>query len=181
VNRKRYLVSISMIFTLLVIILRPIVAQTEIPDGFRGILLGMDLQQVKDRLLEDPYFDYRGDPDVSFLPQTQESLIECRGFSYIERAYFQFHEKKLYIIIILINQEKIDHYSLFSTLMEKYGEFNSLSPDKAVWESGVTLFSLERPLSVKYIDKRVFNAIKDAGASEDSFREITREQFLEQF
>ena len=170
-----------MVFTLLVIILLPIAAQAEIPDGFRGILLGMDLQRVKERLLEDPYYDYRGDPDVSFLPQTQESLIECRGFSYIDRAYFQFHEKKLYIIIILINQEKIDHYSLFSTLFEKYGEFGSLSPEKVVWESGVTLFSLERPLSVKYIDKQVFNAIKEAGASEESFREITREQFLEQF
>ena len=41
-----------------------------LPAGFRAVSLGMGLDQVKKALAADPLFVYRGDPDVSFLPQT---------------------------------------------------------------------------------------------------------------
>ncbi len=44
------------------------------PRGFRSIELGMELEQVKELLIEDPLFDYRGDPDISFLPQPPQHL-----------------------------------------------------------------------------------------------------------
>jgi hypothetical protein len=47
-----------------------------LPMGFRSISLGMDLDQVKQALKGDALFRYRGDPDVSFLPQTSQYLIE---------------------------------------------------------------------------------------------------------
>ena len=50
-----------------------------LPAGFRAISLGMGLDEVKKALAADPLFIYRGDPDVSFLPQTDQSLIECPG------------------------------------------------------------------------------------------------------
>lgn len=151
------------------------------PTGFRGIDLGMDLETVKDKLLEDPFFDYRGEPDVSFLPQTRESLIECAGLSYISRAYFQFNEKKLYIMILVLDEKKIDHYSLFTTLTEKYGSFSTLSPAKVVWETEEILFSLERPLTVKYLDREVFESLKEEGKAEENLRSVTRSRFLEEF
>ena len=77
----------------------------EVPQGFRGIELGMELERVKELLREDPCFDYRGDPDVSFLPQTFQTLIECTGNSYIERAFFQFHEKRLAIMILVLDRK----------------------------------------------------------------------------
>jgi hypothetical protein len=131
--------------------------------------------------MEDPFFDYRGDPDVSLLPQTLESLIECAGFSYIRRAYFQFHEKKLYIMILVLDESKLDHYSLFTTLSAKYGAFTSLSPQKVVWQSEDTVFSLERPLTVKYVDRRVFESLKDQSQAEEDLREVSRRRFLEEF
>jgi hypothetical protein len=151
------------------------------PEGFRGIVLGMSLEEVKSRLVEDPYFDYRGDPDVSFLPQSQQSLIECRGFSFIDRAYFQFHEEELFIMILALNEERIDHYSLFTTLSEKYGRFSSLSPTKTVWDFGDLRMTLERPLSVKYIDMEVFSVLKAEGQVEEDLRSLSRSQFLELF
>ena len=151
------------------------------PDSFRGIALGMELQSVKDRLMEDPFFDYRGDPDVSLLPQTLEELIECSGFSYIRRAYFQFHEKRLYIMILVLDESRLDHYSLFTTLADKYGAFSSLSPQKVVWESEDTVFSLERPLTVKYVDRQVFESLKEESRAEEDLREISRRRFLEEF
>ena len=45
------------------------------PRGFRSIRLGMELEQVKQLLIEDPLFDYRGDPDISFLPLPPQTLI----------------------------------------------------------------------------------------------------------
>ncbi len=51
----------------------PAVAATgaEGTDGFRAIRLGMRLEETKRALQDDPYFVYRGDPDVSFLPLSQ--------------------------------------------------------------------------------------------------------------
>ncbi len=151
------------------------------PVGFRGIDLVMELETVKEQLLEDPFFDYRGEPDVSFLPQTRESLIECAGNSYISRAYFQFNEKKLYIMILVLDDTKMDHYSLFTTLTDKYGPFSTLSPAKVVWETAGTLFSLERPLSVKYVDRLVFESLKVEGQAEADVRSLSRNRFLEEF
>ena len=81
---------------LLVASLVPVSAQAAAPTpqplplGFRTVTLGMGLDQVKAALKADPLFRYRGDPDVSFLPQTSQYLIECEGNSYLRRAYFQF-------------------------------------------------------------------------------------------
>ena len=154
---------------------------SEGPMGFRGFKLGMTVDQVKSLLLEDLYFDYRGDPDVSFMPETTQVLIECEGFSFIERAYFQFNDEKLYILILVLNEDKVDHYSLFTTLIEKYGDFTSLDPLKVEWHfENVRLF-LERPLSVKYVDVEVFDKITEQGEADEQERDLSRQQFLDQF
>ena len=136
---------------------------------------------VKERLLDDPLYAYRGDPDVSFLPAGEQSLIECNGNSYLKRAFFQFHDDRLYIIILSLEQEKIDYYTLYRTLIEKYGDADALSPSAAVWSSDKVRFSLERPLVVKYIDKVVFDTLQDRGRVKESLRDLSREKFLEQF
>ncbi|HUV07443.1 MAG TPA: hypothetical protein VMX75_06920 [Spirochaetia bacterium] len=149
--------------------------------GFRGINLGMDLEAVKDLLLKDPFFDYRGDPDVSFLPRTYDSLIECRGNAYIKRAFFQFKEKRLSIMILVLDPDKIDHYSVFARLNERYGVFTSLSPEKVVWEDEKVILTLERPLSVKYIDRKVFEDELKAGVAGENLRDTSRLRFLDNF
>jgi hypothetical protein len=151
------------------------------PTGFRDISLGLDVNEVKERLQNDPYFDYRGDPDVSFLPQSQDSLIECRGNYYVKRAYFQFAEKKLYIIIILLDRKRIDHYSVFSKLTERYGPFTALTPRKVSWDFENVLFSLERPLALKYIDRPTFEQRLQDGKAAEDLRDISRDRFLENF
>lgn len=151
------------------------------PAGFRNIKLGMTVDQVKSILLEDPYFDYRGEPDVSFTPETTQVLIECEGYSYIKRAFFQFYEERLYILILILNEDKVDHYSLFTTLTDKYGNFTSLDPLKILWKFENINLYLEKPLSVKYVDMDVFNKITDLGKADENDRDVSRQQFLEQF
>ena len=152
-----------------------------LPAGFRGITLGMGLDDVKKALKADPLFLYRGDPDVSFLPRTHQYLIECAGATFLRRAYFQFSDSRLYIMILLLDPQRLDHYSMFSALSAKYGPPASLSPQETVWQNDSVRFSLERPLTVKYIDRKVFGANLEAGKAPNDLDQLSREKFIEQF
>ncbi|MBN1685161.1 MAG: hypothetical protein JW852_00825, partial [Spirochaetales bacterium] len=151
------------------------------PVGFAGIEMGMELEAVKDMLRRDSQFRFRGDPDVSMLARPNESLIETEGTSFIERAYFQFFEGKLYTIILALNPERLDHYTMYSQLVDRYGEPASLDPTQVVWEFDSIRMVLERPLSVKYIDTLVFDEILRQNARAESLNALSRERFLEQF
>jgi len=151
------------------------------PSSFRTVALGMTVNEVKEALRKDALYRYRGDPDVSFLPLSSETLIECEGLSYLSRAYFQFAEGKLYVLILVLDQRKLDHYSLFTAFTAKYGEPVSFNPTEAVWQSGTVRFSLERPLTVKYIDRGVFQAQVARGAAQQDLEQLSREQFIGQF
>lgn len=141
----------------------------------------MGLDQVKAALKADPLFRYRGDPDVSLLPQTRQYLIECEGASFLRRAYLQFADGRLFIMILVLEEQKLDHYSMFSTLSAKYGPPSSLSPQETVWQNDVVRFSLERPLTVKYMDARTFASVLSQGGAQKDLEQLSREKFLEQF
>jgi hypothetical protein len=159
----------------------PAAAPAPPPSGFRTVSLGMPVDQVKEALRGDALYRYRGDPDVSFLPLTGESLIECEGSSYLRRAYFQFAEGRLYVLILELDQRKLDHYSMFTAFTAKYGEPASFNPTEAVWQSEAVRFSLERPLTVKYIDRHVFEEQVARGAAQQDLEQLSRERFIEQF
>ena len=150
-------------------------------NSFRNINLGMTLDQVKKIIGEDPYFNYSGDDDVYILPAKQQTLIECSGNSYIKRAYFQFFENKLYILIIELKEDKIDFYTMFTTLYKKYGNYIIFSPHDVVWELNNTRLALERPVIVKYIDLDVFNKLIEMGIIKSNSQNLNLKQFLDQF
>jgi len=172
------------IFILLLIIITYITAQessSEVPDRFGEIILGMSMEDAKKEIAADGNFNYRGNHDLSILRRPNESLIECRGYDFIDRAFFQFKDDKLYSITILFNQELLDHFSLFTTLSGKYGNPDNLNPEKSVWESEYTSLVLERPLQIKYLDRKIFEGIIGDADISESLSELSREQFLEQF
>jgi hypothetical protein len=141
----------------------------------------MGIDDVKTALKADPLFRYRGDPDVSFLPQSNQYLIECDGATYIRRAYFQFADSRLFIMILVLDPLSLDHYSLFSALSAKYGQPASLSPQESVWQTDSVRFSLERPLTVKYVDNKTFAAILSKGGAQKDLEQLSRESFIGQF
>ncbi|MCR5762495.1 MAG: hypothetical protein K6G00_03845 [Treponema sp.] len=155
-----------------------------VPDSFGNVKLGMSVDDVKEMLKKDSQFGYRGDRDVSLMAGENRTLIETDSsryapYSYLDRCWFQFYEDKLYIMTINMNQEKLDHYSVFSQLCEKYGTPTSLNPDKSEWVSDTVIVDLERPLSIKYTDRVVMEKIQDASHVEKTSKEKNREQFLE--
>jgi hypothetical protein len=156
-------------------------AATELPRKYRELSLGMSLDDLKANLVSDNYFDFRGDRDVSFLPVRNQSLVETTGSSFIKRAFFQLRDEAVFIMAFSLNTEIIDHYSVFTQLVEKYGQPSYLDPSTAVWETDETRISIERPLTVKYIDKKVFTDIINESGLIESGQVKLRQDFLNDF
>ncbi|MDR0601792.1 MAG: hypothetical protein LBG42_05365 [Treponema sp.] len=156
-------------------------AAVPLPRNFRSLSLGMSLDDLKAGLAGDGLFNFRGDRDVSFLPRRDQSLIETTGSSFIRRAFFQLYEGRVFIMGFALNTAIVDHYSVFTSLVKKYGEPSAINPREAVWETDDTRVSIERPLTVKYMDMRVFSGIMDEAVLAESREIRLREEFLDEF
>lgn len=155
--------------------------ESDLPTGFRGIKLGLSLDEAKVAIENDGYFDYRGDPDLSMLLTENRAIIESRGKFYIESGYFQFYNEVLYTITLVLDSNKIDYYTMFTTLREKYGDFKSLSPKRVVWEDDKVKISLEKPLTLKYVDLVVFNEIVEDDITQEALEEKLKKGFIDEF
>lgn len=158
----------------------------DLPKGYGGVTLGMSVDEAKKALKENGDFGYNGDRDVSLLPGENRVLIEtdARDFarwSYLEQCWFQFYDDKLYTIMLNLNKKKVDYYSVYSSLVKKYGEPVEFSPERAVWKNDDIQLSLERPLILKYIDLKVFNSLIQESMVEKTAQEKLRDEFLDSF
>ena len=152
-----------------------------LPGGYRNILLGMPLEQVKTALIAESRFDYRGDPDVSLQDAGSRYLISSKGRGFISEGFFQFNQDLLYLIILNFDQEKLDFFTLQQDLMGKYGEPADISPEGIVWENETIIITLEYPLTLKYLDKETFDGFIEDARAREGFNEISREEFLKDF
>ena len=152
-----------------------------LPRSFRNLQLGMSLDELKTELADDGLFEFRGDRDVSFLPAKEENLVETTGLSFIRRAFFQLREGQVFIMAFSLDTQRVDHYSVFISLIKKYGEPTSLNPHESVWENEETRISLERPLTIKYIDMTVFKGIIGESRAEETREVFIRQGFLNEF
>lgn len=152
-----------------------------VPSSYRNISLGSSMDGVKQALLEDPLFGYRGERDVSMLSGENRTLIETSGTAFITRAWFQFSDDKLYIMTFNLDAEKVDYFSIYSHLVEKYGEPVSMDPRKSIWTDGKATMSLERPLTLKYVDDEIFSKLLEKDTTGKASSDITRESFINDF
>ena len=174
--------KINLLFILFIIF--PLFSE-ELPQGYKNIFLGMNLEETKDALLKEPDFGFHGDRDVSLLPGGSRELIETdartgHGSNFLERCYFQFFMDELYIITININPDKMDYYSIFTKLTEKYGQPAEFSPSAATWKDDNVTMSLEHPLTLKYIDNKIYKNTQNYNNVPISPTETTREMFLDE-
>jgi len=153
----------------------------DIPRSYRGITLGMSPDEVKELLSQDGWFDYRGEADVSLLERPRASLIDAGGSLFINRGMFQFENNALSAILLELNPETIDWFTIYTTLEGRYGKPADLNPRKAWWEDGKTRLALEKPLTVKYLDLAVFEAALAEDSDRAAWRARAREEFLDEF
>ncbi len=159
----------------------PTAAGTKLPRSFRGISLGMGLEALKAALAADELFAFRGDRDVSLLPQSDQTLIETTGLSFVRRAFFQLKDGALFMMAFSLDADKVDHYSVFTAFVSDYGEPSALDPAQAVWLSVETRVSIERPLTVKYIDRAAFDRLAEDSKVVESRGAVLRKEFLDGF
>jgi hypothetical protein len=185
-NHKLIILALLLFFAFLPVFAQTVqdegaVEENVLPRQFRQLSLGMDLDELKEGLLQDGLFQFRGDRDVSFLPAREQSLVETTGLSFIKRAFFQLRDAQVFIMAFTLNTEVIDHYSIFTQFVEKYGQPSYLDPSVAVWETEETRIAIERPLTVKYIDRVVFNDIVNESGLIESGHVRLRQEFLNDF
>jgi len=187
-NQKRIFFTVVIVFLLLPHVIRaqetPAEAAEEpaaLPRQFRTLALGMNLDDLKTNLIRDDLFNFRGDRDVSFLPVRDQSLVETTGSSFIRRAFFQLRDGSVFIMAFALNTAIIDHYSVFTQFSDKYGAPSYLDPRLAIWETETTRIAIERPLTVKYIDKTVFDDIVNESGLVESGQVRLRQEFLNDF
>lgn len=153
----------------------------ELPKQFRNYSLGMKLDDLKAALLDDNLFNFRGDRDVSFLPVREQSLVETTGSLFVRRAFFQLRDGQVFIMSFALNTQIIDHFSVFTQFVEKYGQPSSLDPRSAIWETDEVRIAIERPLTVRYIDKTVFDDIVNESGLIESGQVRLRQDFINEF
>lgn len=156
----------------------------ELPRGYMNIQLGMNSEQTKSELKRNSAFGYKGERDVSLTPDQNTVIIQTDtykklGSDFLTQCYFQFHDDILYSITINVNTEKMDYYSVFTTLTEKYGEPDFLNPQQTKWQDEKTTLILEKPLTLKYLDNEIFQSLQDSKI-DLSPTELTREMFLDE-
>jgi hypothetical protein len=156
-------------------------AVAALPSSFGGVSLGISLDQAKEDISASPLFAYRGDPDISFLPSDDQPIIRADGNGFLSSGIFQFHDDGLYSITLRLDEERMDYFTMFSDLSEKYGDPDYLDPQQCYWERDGVRMILEKPLTVKYLSMEVFNAIREAGAAEESISTMSRDLFLDNF
>lgn len=152
-----------------------------LPRQYRGIELGMSTDQVKEKLSEDGWFNYHGEEDVSLLERPRASLIETEGSLFFSRGLFQFENNALAAIILELDPNTIDWYTVFTSMQDKYGTPKEAAPDRMWWEDGKTRLAMERPFTVKYLDMEVFDAMLAEETDRTAWREAARIKFINEF
>jgi hypothetical protein len=153
-----------------------------LPFGYRTVTLGLGIEELKEALRQDTEaYLVREDRDVYFVPLRNENYVETTGRGFIKRAFFQLKDARVFVISLELNPDRIDYYSVFTAFREKYGDPASLDPQKATWESDTARVAIERPLTVKYIDRAVFDAILADAEAATSNETTIREHFLQDF
>ncbi|MDR0644023.1 MAG: hypothetical protein LBG05_03770 [Treponema sp.] len=151
-----------------------------IPSSYRAFSLGMELAELKDALAKDGLFNFQ-ESDVSFVPSRKENYVETTGSSFIRRALFQIKNEKVFVMAFTMDTGRVDYYSMYMTLVKKYGEPKILDPKQAIWEDEKTRLTLERPLFIQYVDKEAFSkALDEAEAMRNEELEM-RAEFLDEF
>ncbi|MBO7122795.1 MAG: hypothetical protein J6V90_05895 [Treponema sp.] len=156
-----------------------------LPKGYGGVELGMSLDSAKQALKSKSDFGYAGDRDVSLLPGDARVLIETdsrnmQKHGFLTQCWFQFYKENLYSIILNLNPERVDHYSVYTALVKKYGEPNDFSPERSVWKNDSVTMSLERPLTLKYTDNKTMDDLSQKSLVQKNGWEVTRQMFLDE-
>jgi len=182
-----------------------------LPRVYRDLSLGMPLSELKEALKNDFLFDYRETdvsflPKTrqNLIDTAGSGYLSRAFFQLLEKQASQEADMQerneqdgqteqteqteqaedgsfLFIMAFSLNTARLDYYSVYTHLAGRYGPPTKYTPKEAFWEDGQTRLSLERPLTVKYIDLEAFNEIFAATNADPKPEILMRNEFLEDF
>ena len=155
-------------------------AARRLRNGFGTLTLGGSLTDITQRLNESPFFAFDEAVDVSTVPLSQNTLVSVTGPDYIEQGFLQFDDDALISVQLILNRRRIDHFSVYTILTEKYGPPTSLTPQRAIWSSNAVQIAIERPLTVTYIDMGYFDSQRQEQQDTEQRLEGGLNDFLQQ-
>lgn len=158
-------------------------ALSPVAGRYRDYFISMTEKECREALKQDGYFLYSDQEQPSLMRPSDEVLIDSPGRSFIKRGWFQFQNDRLIVMTFQLNPQKLDYYSIFRQLKEKYGDPLELSPQSALWrneESGEEML-LSRPLEMKYRDGEYFRQLQEERRVEETVEETLRERFIQEF
>lgn len=154
--------------------------ERSLPTGFRKFHFGLSRRQTEDFLKDNSFFRQFRPPELTFLNNPRRDLLTIYGKGFVKKGNFLFYKDRLFSIEILLNSDRMDYFRLFDTLFRKYGKPQTMNPKTAVWKSKETRLSLEFPLTLKYIDRKVFQEITRNDDQKKTATEESRKAFLKE-
>jgi hypothetical protein len=134
-------------------------------DGYRGVILGMDLSKAREILKKDRLLEIDVRSDFGDLDEEPYHVLKARNVPYIKSIYYQFGttasvKRKLFAIIIHFNHRYNDFYRLLNKMKKKYGEPDLHTPTSASWYNSKIKIILNSPSTVKYIEIELYRKMQ---------------------
>lgn len=85
--------------------------------------------------------------------EINQMSIEVAPTRYLESVHFQFYSNQLYYTRVIYRPEYYAYLELYASLTNNYGEATTKGFSQKTWSNENYLLILDRPLTVKYIDK----------------------------
>ena len=81
----------------------------------------------------------------------------------------------------ITEENGILHFAGYNTavLAEKYGTPDFLNPEKSEWKNDDVIMSLERPLTLKYTDRKIFEDLQSKAMVNKTAEEQSKQEFLD--
>ncbi len=151
----------------------------EFAEGYKEIKLGMNIETVRGLISSMNDFLPIRDEILQIRIEPDKQILTTQGLNFVNKGYFHFHDDSLYQILIKFNSTKIGYYNLLKNLTEKYGKPIALTPKKASWENEKIRITIEKPSTIKYTDKLIWESIIGNNNTNDPNFIILRDEFLD--
>ncbi len=147
-------------------------------NGYKEIRLGMTLEEVRQIINSMPEFNPIREEILQIRIEPDKQILTTEGYSFVSKAYFHFDNDRLYQILLKFNQNKIGYFNLLSTFRSRFGEPAFINPSKSYWQNERVRITIEKPATIKYLDRQIWNSIIGSGNQEDSDFIILRNDLL---
>ncbi|HOF01323.1 MAG TPA: hypothetical protein PK385_03785 [Spirochaetota bacterium] len=169
----------NLFLILFLLVIAGFIGSKELSLGFKDFKLNQTQSEVKELIKKSFDFANRRDEAISIRLEPDTDIITAEGLGFIKIGYFHFNKDKLFQIFLKLDEKRLGYYLILKRFTEKFGNPTSLEPKSAFWENEEVKIIIEKPCSLKYIYKPIWNEITAADQTTDSVFFNIREKFID--